>query len=138
MDHEQNRIGFAEFVAWESRDPYDPELINDARAWTWTYEAEHSLLEVETGGRAIVRGGRDGIRFRVERRDGMPGLYMEIDGREVRVVRILWHTHPEVTGPSDGDLETLAILGQDESRIYELRGDPHGTLIRPKAGRAGG
>ena len=123
----------AEFVCWIDPDFQDADLVNDAKAWTWEYEAEHLLLRLSTGEVAVVRGGRDGIQFVVKGEGIGRSLHMEIAGREVRVARINWHTHPRVTGPSDGDLEALAILGQDESFIYEIGGDPDGTRITPKS-----
>ena len=51
---------------------------------------------------------------------------------------IYWHTHPRVTGPSDGDLEALAILKQSASRIFELGGESDGTRIAPKPKPAAG
>ena len=106
----------------------------DAKAMTWQDEAEHLLLTLVTGERALVRGGRDGIRFTVRGEGGGRSLHLEIEGREVQVARIEWHTHPRVTGPSDGDLEALAILGQEQSQIDELGGDRDGTRITPKHG----
>lgn len=121
----------AEFVCWVEEDHEPSEIVNQAKAWTWEFEAEHSLLRMANGRIALVRGGRDGIEF-INRGDGDDcSLYVEIEGREVRIDRLLWHTHPRVTGPSDDDLKTLAILKQDDSWIYEL-GDPYGTRIAAK------
>ncbi len=91
---------------------------------------------MEAGRLALIRGGRDGIRFGVKGEGPGRTLHMDVEGGEMRVVRIHWHTHPLVTGPSDGDLEALAILGQDESFIYEIGGEKDGTRIRPKPGAA--
>ena len=41
------------------------ELVDEAKAMTWVHEAEHALLELSTRERILVRGGRDGIRFRL-------------------------------------------------------------------------
>jgi len=122
----------AEFVRWIGPGDVTDELVNDAKALTWEYEAEHGLLRLATGEMVMVRGGRDGIQFDVEGEGEGRTIHMEIEGRMVQVVRIDWHTHPKVTGPSDGDLEALAILKQDESRIYEIGGEPDGTRIAPK------
>jgi hypothetical protein len=122
----------AEFVCWVETDLDTAELVNDAKAWTWEYEAEHLLLRLTSGERIIVRGGRDGIVFTVKGEGDDRTLHMEIEGREVQVARIDWHTHPKVTGPSDGDLEALSILKQEESIIFEIGGEPHGTRIAPK------
>lgn len=99
-------IKFAEFVCWVDGDPFDPDLIDDMKSSNWVEGVEHALLELTTGERAIVKGGRNGIRFQVEGRDGSRCLCFEIEGRRVYVAQILWHTHPKPTGPSDGDLET--------------------------------
>ena len=122
----------AEFVCWVEPGFETAEQVNDAKAWTWEYEAEHLLLRLATGELAIVRGGRDGIQFAVKGEGDGRTLHMEVEGGEVQVTWIYWHTHPMVTGPSDGDLEALAILKQSESRIYEIGGEPDGTRITPK------
>lgn len=122
----------AAFVCWVEPGGNTPDLVNDAKALTWEFAAEHALLRLATGGMAIVRGGRDGIRFEVEGEGDGRTLHVKIEGRSVQVERIVWHTHPRVTGPSDGDLEALAILKQDSSVIHEIGGDPHGTRIEPK------
>lgn len=126
----------AEFLFWVDEKYKNGELVNDAKAWTWEFEAEHSLLSMADGRIALVRGGRDGIEF-IVRGGGDCSLNVEIGGREVRIDRLLWHTHPRVTGPSDADLKTLAILKQDESLIYELGGGPNGTRIAAKPRQGG-
>jgi hypothetical protein len=126
-------IKAAEFVCWVEPGFEPANLVNDAKAWTWVDEAEHLFLQLVTGELAMVRGGRDGIQFLVKGEDDGRTLHMELAGREVQIARIFWHTHPRVTGPSDGDLEALAILGQDESYIYEIGGDPNGTRIPPES-----
>ena len=130
------RVNDAEFVCWVEPGYDAADLVNDAKAWTWEYEAEHLLLRLVTGEFAIVRGGRDGIRFIVKGEGEGDGrtMHLEIEGREVQVARIDWHTHPRATVPSDGDREALAILKQEESFIYEIGGEPNGTRITPKSG----
>ena len=80
----------------------------------------------------IVQGDRTGITFVVAGDESERTLLVTIEGREVRVNRLLWHTHPRATGPSAGDLEALEILKQSETIIYEIGGDLDGTRIRPK------
>ncbi len=127
----------AEFVRWVSpSEIWAAELVNDAKALTWEHEAEHLLLQLATGGLALVKGGRDGVTFSLGGGIEARSLHMMLKGREVQVGHIYWHTHPRVTGPSDGDLEALEILGQSESVIFELGGDPNGTRIRPKSGHS--
>jgi len=84
-------------------------------------------------------GGSVGIEFDVE--EGPPydvmgnpsvSLFIEVDGEKFRVERIIFHTHPMPTGPSDWDLKVLEMLQQAQSRIYEINGPIEGTLIRPK------
>lgn len=76
----------------------------------------------------VVSGGRDGIQFITQ--DGR--LFFEMDGKLVQVRRVIGHTHPRATGPSQGDLDVLGILRQRRSHIIEIGGDPCGTVIRPK------
>jgi|GEM_PF-6325714 len=83
-----------------------------------------------TAERIIVRGGPDGIQFFVNAEQNQ--VFVTIGGLRVQVVRIYFHTHPRVTGPSDDDIKVLNILGQSRSYIFEIGGDRHGTLIRPK------
>jgi len=59
-------------------------------------------------------------------------LILEIEGETVEVKRVIGHTHPRATGPSDDDLKALRILGQTRSYIFEIGGEAGGTLIRPK------
>jgi hypothetical protein len=125
-------VRLAEFVCWVDPEFETADLVNDAKALTWEYEAEHLLLRLATGELALVRGGRDGVQFAVKGEGDGRMLHMEVMGREVQVAWIYWHTHPRVTGPSDGDREALAILKQAESRIYEIGGEPDGTRITPK------
>jgi hypothetical protein len=61
---------------------------------------------------------------------------MDVEGKAVRVIRVLGHTHPRASGPSDCDANALAILGQRRSYLFEIGGDPNGTRIGPKPSRA--
>jgi hypothetical protein len=125
-------VEIAVFVRWVGTGEVLDDLVNEAKGLTWDGWAEHSLVEVQDGRLALIRGLRDGITFRVKGEASDRTLHMDIEGREVRIIRILWHTHPLVTGPSDGDLVALAILGQDDSIIYEIGGEKDGTRIGPK------
>ena len=78
--------------------------------------------------RVVVSGGRDGIEF-IERGGN---LFIEMDGQLVQVRRVIGHTHPRVTGPSQGDLDALRMLDQTRSYIIEIGGESGGTLIRPR------
>ncbi len=108
------------------------DLVNEGRALTWTEEAEHALVTLERTGpgrleRIMVSGGRDGIEF-IRQGDN---LYVEVGGQLRQVRRIIGHTHPRVTGPSDGDREVLRILEQVYSYIIEIGGESGGIVIHP-------
>ena len=114
------------------------DLIQEGKAATWVANAEHAIVSLEGTGpgriqRVIVSGGRDGIEF-IER-DGK--LFFTMQGQEVQVRRVIGHTHPIATGPSQGDLNVMSLLGlngkgQSRTYIIEIGGDPGGTLVRPK------
>jgi len=105
-------------------------LIEESKALAWTSNAEHAVIKLSSKERVIVRGGPDGIQFLLNAEETQVFVTM----REVRVqvVRIYFHTHPRVTGPSDDDLKVLGILRQSRSYIFEIGGDRRGTLIRPR------
>ncbi|WLD13371.1 RHS repeat-associated core domain-containing protein [Planctellipticum variicoloris] len=108
-----------------------PDLIAEGKSATWVNEAEHAIVSLAGEGkiqRVVVSGGRDGIDF--IQKDGK--LFFEMDGKLVQVRRVLGHTHPRATGPSQGDLDAMKILGQSRSYIIEIGGEPGGTIIRPK------
>jgi hypothetical protein len=79
----------------------------------------------------MVSGGRDGIRFDVEEENDGRVIVLEVEDRNLRVSRIDWHTHPRVTGRSDGDREAIILLKQTASHIYELGGNRDGTSFGP-------
>ncbi len=124
-----------EFVRWVGDDEKTDELVNEAKSRTWTTGAEHAILRLETGERPLVKGGRDGIRFDVEKQGDDTVIMVTVDRRRSRVSRIEWHTHPKVTGPSDGDREAIRILNQSVSLIFEMGGDPDGTIFGPEKGK---
>jgi hypothetical protein len=50
-----------------------------------------------------------------------------------QIKRVIGHTHPVPTGPSQGDLDILNKLGQTRSYIVEIGGaEPGAQIIRPK------
>ncbi len=111
----------ASFVRWVEDDEALDELVNEARATTWTDGVEVALVTLTSGRRMFVRGGRDGITFDVmELAEGFSILIVDHPGESLKVSRIDWHTHPIATGPSDGDREAIRLLGQAESRIFEI------------------
>lgn len=114
------------------------QLKDEAKARTWVDGVEHLVLKLATGERCLVKGGRDGIVFLIEDQGEQRTLHMMVGERKVQVTRIYAHTHPRVTGPSDGDLEALAILGQRHSYLFEIGGDPDGTRIGPKSSSGSG
>jgi hypothetical protein len=120
----------AEFVRFIEVDEDFEEVLNEAKADTWSKAREHAVLILDNAEVVMVRGGRDGILL-IDR--GEEGIFVEVESKERRVQRLSWHTHPAPTGPSDHDRELLVTLGQSASMLYELRGDPAGTRFAPKA-----
>ena len=47
---------------------------------------------------------------------------VDVDGQPLRIERLVSHTHPEPTGPSEADFKVLELLDQDESILYEING----------------
>jgi hypothetical protein len=129
-----NRATYVRDVAADE----DPDqLLNDLKALTWEHATEHAVLELIDGRRVVVCGGRYGIDLIHQPLSSDPlgrvrGLYVEVAGTEVRVTRLEVHVHPEPTGPSDGDMIVLEILGQEASTLYELNGPEEGTVFRQK------
>jgi len=128
-------VAAPEFVRWVRDEESTDELVNEAKYRAWSNGAEHAVLALETGERPMVRGGRDGIRFDVEGEGDELAVAVSIEGRKLRVIRIEWHTHPRVTGPSDGNREAIRRLGQSASLICEMGGDPDGTIFGPEEGK---
>ncbi len=122
----------AEFVRWVSPGFDLLELVNELKSRFWVDGAEHSLLRLASGELVLVKGGWGGILFDVEGGPGDQTLGMQIDGIKVRIVELILHTHPRVTGPSDSDRNALAILRQLSSIVYEIGGDPDGTRFTAK------
>lgn len=127
----------ATFVRTVERGEKIDELVDEIKFRAWQEGVEHMVLQLDTGERLMVKGGRDGINFSDKGLDGERTLHMKQGGRWALVARIYGHTHPLATGPSDGDLEALVILGQGHSYIFEPGGDRRGTRIQPKAAPEG-
>jgi hypothetical protein len=123
------------FVRWVEADAAIEVLVNEATYRAWSFGAEHAVLTQETGERPMVMGVRDGIRFDVEGEGTDRVILVDIEGCRIRVERIEWHTHPRVTGPSDGDREAIQILKQQASRIYEMGGESDGTIFGQHKGK---
>jgi hypothetical protein len=125
-------IRLAEFVRWV--DPIEPldDLINDARAATWTQRREHALFETEDGRLMLLAGGADGILISTAL--GI-GLHLVLQDATHRLCRLVWHTHPEPTGPSDYDRNILKLLGQESSMLYEICGAKGGTIYTARERR---
>lgn len=119
------------FVRWVGDDERREDLVNEAKARTWVTEAEHAILTLETGERPMVSGRRDGIRFDVEGEGPGETIMVDVEGRRVRVSRVEWHTHPRVTGLSDGVREAIFLLKQAASLNDELGRDRDGTIFGP-------
>ena len=107
-------------------------LVNEAKSYTWDDFAEVALVELTTGDRAFVRGGRYAITFDYQDR-GQEGtvLLCRDAGVELSIRRLLWHTHPVPCGPSDHDRAILRLLNQTESTVYEINGAGDGTRFGP-------
>jgi hypothetical protein len=103
------------------------DIIDEAKAETWTKGVEVALLRIVDGRRLLVSGGADGIELTVQ--TGI-GVIIRLESVEVRVVELCWHTHLRVTGPSDWDRIVLELLGQELSTIYEINGEPNVTMYR--------
>ena len=118
----------AEFVRFVEDNEQLDDLIDEAKADTWTKEREHAVLvvQVEADRRFVmVRGGRDGILLNCNG----DALEVEVKGQHLAVLRLAWHVHPVPTGPSDHDRNVLDLLGQESSMLYEIGGPREGTLI---------
>lgn len=105
----------AEFVEWVREVESAVDYILDVRGATWAEQREYALVET-VDGMALIKGGRDGIELVV---DGSGQVVLSVGVGEVRVLRLVWHTHPKSTGPSDADHDVLRLLGQAESRLFE-------------------
>lgn len=88
------------------------DLINEAKALTWTTQNEHAVVTLASGERALVSGGSGGIKF-----------------AEGQVTRIFGHTHPTSAPASAADAAAIKSLGQSKQYVF------HGgekTVVRPK------
>ncbi len=124
--------GPAEFVRIVRSRERLRDLRDEAKALVWTTGVEHAVLELADRRRVLVRGGPAGIDFLTNQDE--TEVHMMMEEVMVRVVRICFHVHPRVTGPSDDDLRFLTILGQRRATIFEIGGDPDGTRIQVKRG----
>ena len=126
----------AEFVRFVLPDEAVEDVIDEAKAETWTKEREHALLVVSYANGeeqfAMVRGGKDGILLeRAE--DG--SISVPVENELFLLHRLAWHVHPVPTGPSDHDFATLDALAQESSMLFEIGGPREGTLFSRKSGR---
>jgi hypothetical protein len=106
------------------------DIVDEVKAMAWVNNAEYAVVRLASGERVVVRGGPTGIEFSLNQNETQ--VFMAMKGSLVQVKRIYFHTHPRVTGPSEDDLRVLKILGQSRSYLFEIGGERHGTLIRPK------
>jgi hypothetical protein len=132
------RIETAKFVDWVS--VHDEDLVNDAKAFTWSSMREHAVVRLRGGRYALVHGGSHGISF-VVRPSGFIDPFgnpleapcVVVDSQPIAVDQLVFQTHPFPTGPSDSDFEMLELLNQDGSIIYEIRGAEEGTTFRRRS-----
>jgi hypothetical protein len=101
------------------------DLVDEAKSLTYEHFREFAVVETQGGARALLRGGR--YEIELQRSVGNdpfgrpPGrIFFLHDDEEVYVTRLVFHTHPKPTGPSDGDCDVLRLLGQKDSMLYEL------------------
>ena len=118
----------AEFVAWVEADADDPELVDDIRYRSFLERREFAVVSLSGGKNALLAGGTFAITLRLD--DGGRPIVETPNGGE-RIVRLLWHTHPKPTGPSDADREFLRLLDQKESLIHEVNGPKGGIVFGP-------
>jgi len=133
----------ARFVRWI--EPDEEDLINDLKAYTWATGREHAIVEfhgVYGGRRALIAGGRFGMTLELRRGavvdpfgEPLQLPCVEVDSQPLQARRLVAHTHPEPTGPSDADLRVLDLLGQEESTLYEINGPVEGTVFRARNSR---
>jgi hypothetical protein len=117
----------AEFVRFVLDDEPLDELVDEAKAETWTKAREHALIVLRDGRLALIRGGMDGIELTL---DDSGGLVVTIEGSSIQIARLAWHVHPRPTGPSERDRQVLDVLNQDHSLIFEIGGGNEGTFFR--------
>jgi RHS repeat-associated protein len=87
------------------------DIMNEAKAYTFSTGNEAALVKLSSGERALVSGGSGGI-----------------DLGEGAVTRLFGHTHPydaPSLGPSSYDIQAIKLLGQRSSYILE-----RGQLIK--------
>ncbi len=134
----------ATFICWVASNEPLEEMVNDAKALTWELGVEHAVIELQNGRKALVRGGRLGIKFTVMKDkfadpfgQRKQRLTLKVADEDIAIDKLIFHTHLLVTGPSRFDQDILDLLDQDESWIYEI-GDPAGTLFTRKSRAIGG
>ncbi|HLL90601.1 MAG TPA: hypothetical protein VK324_14970 [Tepidisphaeraceae bacterium] len=119
------------------------QMINDLKVYTWENGRECALLTLRGGKSVVVAGGVRGIAFEVRYAAGLNPFgereaypVVRVDGQPIRVDRLICHTHPPPpTGPSDADFTMLDLLQQEESVIYEIGGEPKGTMFRRRVNK---
>jgi hypothetical protein len=87
------------------------DLINEAKARTFTTGNEHAVVTLANGERALVSGGPGGVHFPAG-----------------SITRIFGHTHPTNAMPSAADAAALRALKQSKQYVF------HGgevTVVRP-------
>jgi len=129
----------AKFVRWVGVEEPFGEILEDAKGRTWEFCAEHAVFQLADGRRVMVKGAQ----WKIDLELGTPNdpfgrmvglLYVDVGDAEPNqpVASIEFHTHPKPTGASDADMRLLELLGQTESVVFEINGEPEGTTFRPK------
>lgn len=119
------------FRRWVAKDEPTLRLADEARYEAFLSHVEQALIRFSDGRRGLVSGDVGSISFEVS---DSGRVVVNVDGQMLEVKELIWHTHPMVTGPSDGDFRMLEQLNQASSVIYEAGGDPQGTRFVRKVG----
>jgi len=130
----RQRIEAAHFVDWI--DEKSSDLVNDAKAFTWSSMCGHAVVRLQGGRHAMVRGGTHGISFSL-RPSGFTDPFGEslsvpfvvVGLQPIGIEQLIFHTHPFPTGPSESDFKMLEMLNQEQSIIQEICGPEGGTVF---------
>jgi hypothetical protein len=125
----------ARFLRWI--DPNAQDTINDLKALTWESAREHAIVLLRGGKHALLCGGSHGMTLEIRTGaivgpsgDRLQYPCVEVNAQPIPIERLVCHTHPAPTGPSEADFRVLELLRQEESMLYEIGGPAEGTKFR--------